>query len=134
MSVGTQLAIIEKHKNSSSEQAVGERQAETIKQLEATVERLRVHAEAAAERLRTDENPYAGVLDRVVKQTKEQSLAAIQAEAAKKAFWAGFEISRSFPDDHKIEWFWHEWAKTNYPVEHANQLRQQADKSLEENQ
>ncbi|HCC80425.1 MAG: hypothetical protein Tp185DCM00d2C31949971_12 [Prokaryotic dsDNA virus sp.] len=52
---------------------------------EARVERLRVHAEIAVQRMAEEVIPYADVLSRIVKQTPAQSLSEHDVEVVEKA-------------------------------------------------
>jgi len=55
-----------------------------LEQAQARIARLKTHAEYAVERLSNDDNTYADVLNRIVKETPAQSLAELEARAVEK--------------------------------------------------
>lgn len=80
---------------------------------EARVERLRVHAEIAVQRMAEEVIPYADVLSRIVKQTPAQSLAAHDAEVVDKVL-------------DECAWYHNrEFIKIDELLTYASKLRQQ---------
>ncbi|MBL4753836.1 MAG: hypothetical protein JKY52_09640 [Flavobacteriales bacterium] len=60
-----------------------------LEEVKASNARLRVHSEAAVERMRDNDIPYADVLDRVLKQTPKQSLVEHDTAIIRQAYIDG---------------------------------------------
>lgn len=57
-------------------------------------------------------DPATATFDRCL-LTDSYAASELQVKAAKKAFWSGFELSKSFPDRYDISAFWNEYEEDN---------------------